>query len=686
MAGVLTDKPQGRTVAQLPRPIPEMLKLHDLWVRTTGREGEVCDLSDVDLRGGPSLDGMHLTGLVARNTVFYGVSMRGVSLQGARLQGADLRGCRMDGADLRGANLSGARLNFADLRDADASPLMLPGNRPYPTILDNASLRRADLRGAKLSQANLTGADLTEAQLYDTDLEGAVTQGAKMPATAAAPRDELSRSGRRVLRELDLAINAIWRLGQNMVVGWSHEGSTVFLCVVPTLKVFEAAATVPQVFQGQRHMPSTPFQNLCKDLQARPNRVSLPLQVGDGREELSPAIIDNLIRRYSVTRTPHRAVMLFDIVGFSLASSIEQVAQLNSLEYSINGATKRLRQVGTELELARSTVGDGFYVWNRSTGLQADIATYIALILILADNARARREVQSGFVPLLRACFTIGPHYSYHQVEGTSPRGFEYIVGEVTITLARLISKALTNQMIVGAFRRPLDNVPGRELDTPMFMTQAAAAMAKLGPGDGRLSADRASLVPDRRRAEGRALRCRRLQDQGQTRPSARVLQCQCRPGRRSRHAHGARHEARRARPVRGGAFPLRPDRRADGEDVRADARDRTGGIAVSRSAEAAARTGPCPTWRAWPPHKTPPIQPAGRDRRSHRSAPRRSRQHSIRPPPAQPPAPPPANWPCSSPAARCRAARDRRHPRTAPSSRFCTWATGRATAARRSR
>ena len=64
------------------------------------------------------------------------------------------------------------------------------------------------------------------------------------------------------LRELDLAINAIWRLGQNMVVGWSHEGSTVFLCVVPTLRVFEAAATVPQVFQGQRHMPSTPFQNL----------------------------------------------------------------------------------------------------------------------------------------------------------------------------------------------------------------------------------------------------------------------------------------------------------------------------------------------------------------------------------------------------------------------------------------
>ncbi len=282
------------------------------------------------------------------------------------------------------------------------------------------------------------------------------------------------------LRELDLAINATWRLGQYLIVGWSHEGQTVHLCVVPTQRVFEASVTVPQVFQGQRHMASEPFLNLCKDLQARPTKIVLPLAVGDGREELPPAVIDNLIRRYSVTRTGHRAVMLFDIVGFSRASSIEQVAQLNSLEFSINSATKKLRQIGIEAELARSTVGDGFYVWNRSTGLQADISTYISLILILADNARARREGQQGFTPLLRACFTIGPHYSYHQVEGTSPRGFEYIVGEVTITLARLISKTLDNQVLIGAFRRPLDNVPGREIDTPMFMTQAAAAMAKM--------------------------------------------------------------------------------------------------------------------------------------------------------------------------------------------------------------
>ena len=50
----------------------------------------------------------------------------------------------------------------------------------------------------------------------------------------------------------------------------------------------------------------------------------------------------------------------------------------------------------------------------------------------------------------------------------------------MTITLARLISKTLANQVVIGGFRRPLDNVPGREVDTPMFMTQAASTMARL--------------------------------------------------------------------------------------------------------------------------------------------------------------------------------------------------------------
>jgi threonine aldolase len=68
-------------------------------------------------------------------------------------------------------------------------------------------------------------------------------------------------------------------------------------------------------------------------------------------------------------------------------------------------------------------------------------------------------------------------------------------------------------------------------------------------------------------------LRRRGLQDRGQARLSARVLQRQCRDGRRDGHANRARRQALGARQVRGRKVPLRPLGRADGEDVRPDAR-----------------------------------------------------------------------------------------------------------------
>jgi hypothetical protein len=173
--------------------------------------------------------------------------------------------------------------------------------------------------------------------------------------------------------------------------------------------------------------------------------------------------------------------MLFDIVGFSKVSMIEQVAQLNSLEYSINNAARKLTDAGLDVELARSTVGDGFYVWNRARGLEADLRTYAALLLILIDNRLAQMQAgsESHLVPQLRACFSVGSHYSYHQVEGTKPRGFEYIVGEVTITLARLIAKAQAGQIIIGNFQRPLDPLT-QMIDTIMFLVRAEKVLARL--------------------------------------------------------------------------------------------------------------------------------------------------------------------------------------------------------------
>jgi class 3 adenylate cyclase len=282
------------------------------------------------------------------------------------------------------------------------------------------------------------------------------------------------------LRELDFALQAAWKLGQHMIAGWTASGNVVSICAAPVWRVLAEAPKVPRVLSGSRRMGQQTFGEVSKTLQARPIRVELPFTVGDNKGDVDPQVVDQVVRRYGVSRTEHRAVMLFDIVGFSKVDPLAQMAQLASLEFSINNAAKKMAEVGLDIELARSTVGDGFYVWNRARGFEADLRTYAALVLILADNAVARLRGQADFVPTLRTCFSIGAHYAYHQIEGTRPRGFEYLVGEVTIQLARLIGKAQANQVCVGCFVRPTEPPVVRQLDTVLFLARAEKLVDKL--------------------------------------------------------------------------------------------------------------------------------------------------------------------------------------------------------------
>jgi hypothetical protein len=288
---------------------------------------------------------------------------------------------------------------------------------------------------------------------------------------------------REGLREIDIAVHNSWKLGKNMVVGWTTDAEGILVCLAPCYRVLGTATTNPRLLNGRRMMDDAVFSETCKLLQARPLRLALPFKIGTDRAkgEIDPEAIDSVIRRYSIVQTEYRAVMLFDIVGFSKVLPVEQVAQLNSLEYSINNAAKKLSDAGLDVELARSTVGDGFYVWNRARGMEADFRTYAALLLTLIDNEIARHIAGPGtkLVPTLRACFHVGSHYSYHQVEGTKPRGFEYIVGDVTIALARMIGKALPGQILVGNFQRPLDPVTTM-IDSLLFMARVDKVFTRL--------------------------------------------------------------------------------------------------------------------------------------------------------------------------------------------------------------
>jgi hypothetical protein len=198
-------------------------------------------------------------------------------------------------------------------------------------------------------------------------------------------------------------------------------------------------------------------------------------------------IIEKMIRRYGINFVASRAVTLFDIVGFSLLTPFEQMTQLNSLSYSLNSAHAKMMEREVGINFARSSSGDGFYVWNRDDGLEANVNLYHFMHIVLADNAIARSKSTSKAVPRLRACFHVGSCYEFHQAEGLNPTMHDFIVGDVTIELARMIEAALPGQILVGDFMADIVEAEFADpaetqanLDAVTFLQRAQGNLAKL--------------------------------------------------------------------------------------------------------------------------------------------------------------------------------------------------------------
>jgi hypothetical protein len=198
-------------------------------------------------------------------------------------------------------------------------------------------------------------------------------------------------------------------------------------------------------------------------------------------------IIEKMIRRYGINYVANRAVTLFDIVGFSLLTPFEQMTQLNSLSYSLNSAHAKMLEQNVDLNFARSSSGDGFYVWNRDDGLEASVNLYHLMHVVLADNAIARSKTASKAVPRLRACFHVGSCYEFHQAEGLNPTMQDFIVGDVTIELARMIDAAQPGQILVGDFMAAIDpddrenaDFVDPNIDAVKFLERAQGNLAQL--------------------------------------------------------------------------------------------------------------------------------------------------------------------------------------------------------------
>jgi hypothetical protein len=308
---------------------------------------------------------------------------------------------------------------------------------------------------------------------------------------------EMGLRQRSNLVHLESCLHQHWSLGQNNVLSWTPLDDSILILVVPHYAIAEYTSTanennrsrvsahfITELISGERQLSLPQMQKVARLLQVEPTHLKLRQPLSGHPKETQ--IIEKMIRRYGINYVASRAVTLFDIVGFSLLTPFEQMTQLNSLSYSLNSAHAKMLEQDVSINFARSSSGDGFYVWNRDDGLEANVNLYHFMHIVLADNAIARSKSTSKAVPRLRACFHVGACYEFHQAEGLNPTMHDFIVGDVTIELARMIDAALPGQILVGDFLADLteetfDPVQTQaNLDAVTFLQRAQGNLSKL--------------------------------------------------------------------------------------------------------------------------------------------------------------------------------------------------------------
>ncbi|RLQ22011.1 hypothetical protein DWB85_10135 [Seongchinamella sediminis] len=305
------------------------------------------------------------------------------------------------------------------------------------------------------------------------------TGNGSTPGQASAS-DAISLVQRGNLKTLEKTLRKQWRLGQNIVLCWSADERGLLVIFVPHYFLGNYCAEgaehsgneayIREMISGQRRKTREEMFAVSRRLEVAPTFIKLNTALSE--EPLVLQAVEQLIRRYGLSYVENRAVLLFDIVEFSLYTPFEQASQLNSLSYSLNSAYNKLLSQGIEINFARTTTGDGYYIWNRSLGPEADRDLFYFMLLVVADNAVARAASRGNTVPLIRAAYHVGGHYELYQAEGVNPTVFSYIVGDVTIELARMVELAAAGQLLIGDFFTSLGDGPlaTERVSTPAFV------------------------------------------------------------------------------------------------------------------------------------------------------------------------------------------------------------------------
>ncbi len=276
--------------------------------------------------------------------------------------------------------------------------------------------------------------------------------------------------------ELERSLKKIFVHGANLIVGWHLAAHGIKVLHLPSYALSATPGFSAESLQPSKFVRTEAEFHRLSNIGAKVS--SIPLSFDVPREANMIAAIDRVMRRYSIAHYPWRCISLFDMVGFSKYDPFDKITLITMLSHHITVAAEKCRQLELPVEVSMTTTGDGFYVWNDHVGFGADVALYTVTMLTLIYNYAALGVARNAAVPNLRCCVGFGEHYEYFQHRANARDPLCFIVGDVTIELARMMSAAADNQILIGSHRRPAKS--GRIIDTPGFVKLAQSGLDRL--------------------------------------------------------------------------------------------------------------------------------------------------------------------------------------------------------------
>src|SRR5437879_6183387 len=218
-----------------------------------------------------------------------------------------------------------------------------------------------------------------------------------------APANLALEDVRRNIGVVDECLQDLWNLGENIFLAWTSRGERTLLLALPYYLLAEYVSGARPIkgephpeeyigglISGSKHLAADELQGVADKLGVAPQSVKLSFRPDDG---VGRDLMSALVQRYGLAYTRNRPVLLVDIVGFSLFPAMEQVVLLQSLSHSVNSAYSKLAARNFRINFARSTTGDGFYIWNRAdrseehtSELQSPMYLVYRLILVKKNN------------------------------------------------------------------------------------------------------------------------------------------------------------------------------------------------------------------------------------------------------------------------------------------------------------